>query len=199
MARWIIFLSRLSVRSCLGLWKSVFSSIRREEPWAEEAVAEEEKEADYGRLVQVEDMVYLPVFADVLYRKEENAQMRKLVRFSLISFLEEYLEAENLGITFVKNNHIVLVLKGIERAQAKETVSGIWKEACRATGHTAVFIIGKEAYGMGEIPAAFGECLKLQSYLFLPIKCRFRFFRYKSRFIPKRGIRMLWERPERRS
>lgn len=24
MARWIIFLSRLSVRSCLGLWKSVF-------------------------------------------------------------------------------------------------------------------------------------------------------------------------------
>lgn len=84
--------------------------------------------------------------------------------------MEEYLEAENLGITFVKNNHIVLVLKGIERVQAKETVSGIWKEACRATGHTAVFIIGKEAYGMGEIPAAFGECLKLQSYLFFADK-----------------------------
>lgn len=154
----------------LGAVEKCVSSIRREEPWAEEAVAEEEKEADYGRLVQVEDMVYLPVFADVLYRKEENAQMRKLVRFSLISFLEEYLEAENLGITFVKNNHIVLVLKGIERVQAKETVSGIWKEACRATGHTAVFIIGKEAYGMGEIPAAFGECLKLQSYLFFADK-----------------------------
>ena len=62
------------------------------------------------------------------------------------------------------------MLKGIERVQAKETVSGIWKEACRATGHTAVFIIGKEAYGMGEIPAAFGECLKLQSYLFFADK-----------------------------
>ncbi|MFR6328696.1 MAG: response regulator [Eisenbergiella sp.] len=154
----------------LGAVEKCVSSIRREEPWAEEAVAEEEKEADYAEAGTGGGYGLSSGFCGCALPEGGKCPDAQAGAFFPISFLEEYLEAENLGITFVKNNHIVLVLKGIERAQAKETVSGIWKEACRATGHTAVFIIGKEAYGMGEIPAAFGECLKLQSYLFFADK-----------------------------
>ena len=55
----------------LGAVESVFLLSAGKSRGRREAVTEEEKEADYGRLVQVEDMIYLPVFADAFYRKEE--------------------------------------------------------------------------------------------------------------------------------
>ena len=76
---------------------------------------------DYVFLMESEDIGYVPVYADIIYNKEENDQMKKLVRFSLFSFLEEYLNETGQGIVFQKNDKIAIVLK-IGRASCRERV-----------------------------------------------------------------------------
>ncbi len=82
--------------------------------------------------------------------------MRKLIHFSLFSFLEEYLNETRQGIVFQKNNRIVMVLKGIEGGKAREATEEICAESLKATGHTAFFVIGDAVRSMGEIPGMFG-------------------------------------------
>ncbi|MDE6202861.1 MAG: response regulator, partial [Lachnospiraceae bacterium] len=68
---------------------------------------------NYEMLVENKDTSYVPVYADIIYGREENDQIRKLIHFSLFSFLEEYLNETGQGIVFQKNYKIAMVLKDI--------------------------------------------------------------------------------------
>ncbi len=137
---------------------------------AEDGNKKNREEVDYERLIENEETDYVTVYADIVYRKEEDGQMRKLIHFSLFGFLEEYLNETKLGIVFQKNNRIVVVLKGLEREKAREAAEEICAEAFRATGHTVFFIIGDAVRSMGEIPGMFRQCLERSGYLFFADK-----------------------------
>ncbi|MDE6890537.1 MAG: response regulator, partial [Lachnospiraceae bacterium] len=92
---------------------------------AEDGNKKNREEVDYERLIENEETDYVTVYADIVYRKEEDGQMRKLIHFSLFGFLEEYLNETKLGIVFQKNNRIVVVLKGLEREKAREAAEEI--------------------------------------------------------------------------
>ncbi|WMC91939.1 response regulator transcription factor [Kineothrix sp. MB12-C1] len=126
----------------------------------------QENEIDYRPLVEAEDTIYVPIYAEVVYKKEESGQMKKLIHFSFKSFLEEYLRETQKGITFLKEEKIVIVLKGVSKGQTREIIEGIWTEALRVTGHRTFFVIGEEIHSMGEIPGMFARCLEREGYLF---------------------------------
>ncbi|WP_099469535.1 response regulator transcription factor [Konateibacter massiliensis] len=132
----------------------------------QEETEEGQKEADYSKLIEVEDTCYVPVYAEVLYNPDENEQMKKLIRFSFISFLEEYLEKEQIGITFTKKENIALVLKGLNIEECKRVVEEMQRAAMLATSHFVMFIIGNEVRSMGEIPVAFELCMGMKRYSF---------------------------------
>lgn len=126
----------------------------------------QDEKIDYSPLIEAEDTIYVPVFAAVVYRLGESSQMKKLIHFSLMSFLEEYLEEKQKGIAFIKEGRIAMILKGISKEQAKETVEEIRAASSLATGHKTFFVIGNEIRSMGEIPDMFARCLEREGYLF---------------------------------
>ncbi len=128
--------------------------------------ADEERTADYGKLVEVEDNFYIPVYPEIQFHTGEDAQIRKLIRFSFVSFLEEYLEEKKIGIVFIKSNHLVLVLKGIEESGCEQILEELCQAAMAIIDHRITFIIGKQVAKMGDIPIAFAECLQMKGYLF---------------------------------
>ncbi len=126
----------------------------------------EQKKADYSKLIMVENTSYIPVYAKILYESNVNEQMKKLIRFSLISFLEEYLDEKQIGITFIKNDNIVIVLKGISPSECQNVVEEMQEKAVRATNHQIGFIVGTKVSNMGEIPDAFDTCMNMEGYFF---------------------------------
>lgn len=140
-------------------------------------VQTEDEAINYGLLVENEESGYAPVYVDLVYHREENEQMRKLVHFSLFSFLEEYLNETGQGIVFQKSGRIAVVLKGIGQSDhdngngtAREIVEEIWEESVRATGHTVFYVIGDVVRSMSEIPGMFRQCLDRGGYLFFADK-----------------------------
>ena len=131
-----------------------------------ETGGQETGKIDYGSLVEAQDIRYVPVYADILYSSETDLQMKKLIHFSMMSFLEEYLADTKQGIVFQKNDKIVLVLKEVSLQKAREIIADIWSSYLNATGHKAFFVIGDEINSMGEIPAMFNRCMDRSGYLF---------------------------------
>lgn len=125
---------------------------------------------NYELLMENEDVSYVPIYADIVYHHEENEQIKKLIRFSLLSFLEEYLNETGQGIVFQKNDNIVVVLKGDGQSEIRKVVEEIWSESLKVTGHTTFFVIGDVVSSMSEIPAMFKKCLERSGYLFFADK-----------------------------
>lgn len=113
-----------------------------------------------------EETFYLPALAFVLLKDADSNQEQKLIRFSLISFLEEYLAENNLGILFSKNENIVLVLKNMDSTQAKSELSRLWQVFFAQTGQDTAFVIGEQVDSMSLIPQQYHVCLELSRYLF---------------------------------
>lgn len=120
----------------------------------------------YETLIKMEEDSYLPVVAEILYTKEVNIHEEKLIRFSIMSNIEQYLKGRNLGIVFEKNNHMIVVLKEVEIRQAKELIWDLMKQVEDNTGNRIGFIISKKVDSMAEIPSAYLTCLDLAGYLF---------------------------------
>lgn len=131
---------------------------------------EEEKQVDYGKLVELEDTSYTPVYVEIFHRRGDDEQMKKLARFSYISYLENYLETENLGITFTKRENIAIVLKGVTAEKAHETAEELWKSAVEKLKCRTSYIIGRCVGSMSDIPGAFQECLEGRNRLFFADK-----------------------------
>ncbi len=121
---------------------------------------------DYAPLITDEDEGYVPIYADIVYRKEEDEQIKKLVHFSLVSFLEEYLNETGEGIVFRKDGKIVIVLKRTETGEVYKIVEDIWEKSVEASGHTTFFVVGDAVHSMSEIPEMFRQCLTKSGYLF---------------------------------
>ncbi len=149
---------------------------------------------NYEFLVEDEESGYVPIYAEVIYDKEENEQIRKLIHFSMTSFLEEYLYETKLGIVFQKNDKIVIILRGIEDRQIREVVEDIWTESQKATGHAVFFVIGDVVGSMREIPGMFQQCLTRSGYLFFADQMTVPILNLHERVFPQRGdSRMLGE------
>lgn len=127
---------------------------------------EEEEPLAYDKLVQLEETIYLPVLLDILWNGTESRQERKLIRFSVVSFVEEYLKEHELGIVFSKNDHVVAVLKGTGRHEAKQIMYELMEALQKANGHRIGAVIGEMAETMGQIPARYASCLKQLGYFF---------------------------------
>ncbi len=143
-------------------------SIGEEKPFGQEDTKEKIGNGviDYGPLITEENDGYVPIYADIVYRKEEDEQIKKLVHFSLISFLEEYLNETGEGIVFQKDGKIVIVLKRTDAEEAYKIVLDIWEKSVEATGHTTFFVVGDAVHSMSEIPEMFRQCLTKSGYLF---------------------------------
>ncbi len=151
--------------------KSIFSVYGEE---AEDPVDLKENAADrainYEMLVENTDAGYVPVYADIVYNKDEDDQIRKLIHFSLFSFLEEYLNETGQGIVFQKNDKIAVVLKETACGGIRTVVEDIWAESLKATGHTTFFVVGDIVSSMSQIPGMFQQCLTRSGYLFFADK-----------------------------
>lgn len=127
---------------------------------------EEDKPADYGQLVSVEENTYLPILVEILYKPEEDQQIRKLVKFSTLSFLEEYVTEQGIGITFTKQDNIVIVLKGVDQKEGRKIVDRVRQEAMDNVGHSLGMVIGQQVNQMSEIPGVFQQCLERREYFY---------------------------------
>lgn len=127
---------------------------------------EPDMDVPYEKLVKVEETTYLPVLAEILWDGKESQMERKLIRFSVISHVEQYLEKNDYGIVFTKGRHIVLVLKGISADEGKEILYELMKEVEEENHHKIGLIIGESVDSMGKIPEGYGKCLGMLRYFF---------------------------------
>ena len=84
-------------------------------------------EKDYSALLGMEENCYVTMVAVPLLAGKEG-QIRRLIQFSLIGELEECLKREGRGIQFEKEGNIVVILKGMDRAEALSYVTEL--ETC---------------------------------------------------------------------
>lgn len=134
---------------------------------------QEEKEAqksgtetDYEKLAAMEDTSYIPVTIHILYMQAEDSAVKKLAEFSLASYVEEYMNDNHIGISFVRNGNIVAVFKGMNDQTCREWLKDMESGAFAATGQRVAFIMGREVRQMSEISGAYEECLARKGQLF---------------------------------
>ena len=148
--------------------------VRLEKNWTAEGWQEEEGKktggVPFGRLAESaaeeEETIYVPALVDILWNGEENRQERKLIRFSVASYAEKYLEEENRGIVFLQNQNIVAVVKGLKRLEAKEFLCELAAAVKENCGCCIGAVAGEEVYSMSQIPASYQKCLEWRGYLF---------------------------------
>lgn len=126
----------------------------------------ESPEADYSRLVELEETDYVPVLAELLFDEKEDEQMQRLTRFSFLSFLEEYLTEHRLGITFTRDGYTVIVLKGMAKAEMGGQLEQLRAAAYAAVRHPVGLIVGRRINSLGEIPGAYQQCMEMMGYFF---------------------------------
>lgn len=126
---------------------------------------EEARQEDYSGLLPLEDGFYLPSYVE-LFLEEENPQKEKLIRFSVLSFIEEYMEQKNLGIAFSKNDSLVAVFKGMDQGEGKEAATELRERIKERFGYSAGIIVGRPVEHMSEIPGGFQSCFHMKEYFF---------------------------------
>jgi two-component system response regulator YesN len=116
--------------------------------------------------IQLEQTTYLPVMVEIMFEGTEKEQEKKLILFSVSNFLEEYLSNRKLGILFVKNDHIVMVLKGVQKSNIGDVLFEIWEEACGFISKKIGLVSGGIIDSMGQISNEYEKCLEYSRYLF---------------------------------
>lgn len=154
------------------LLTAIGKSISQLEQKQAQPVGGEEEVGNYRGLLPLEEGKYLPAYVEILQREEENASMEKLIRFSLVSFIEEYLDQRNQGIVFTKNEHIAIVWKGMDREDGREAADLMRKEVFAHMGLSIGMVIGRMVEHMSEIPQTFQRCLAMKEYFFFADQMR---------------------------
>ena len=125
-----------------------------------------ENREEFTKLVEVENTCYVPVLADIVYQEPISDQMKKLIRFSFYSFVDEYIVNNGFGITFRRGEKIVVILKGMEREQCFEWVQKLQGVLAESIWPKTVFVIGSLVYHMSEIPDSYERCVSMTGYFF---------------------------------
>lgn len=152
----------------LGAIERCCIELRKNRPAGSEPEAEEEKPeaVPFGRLMDMEETVYVPALLDILWDGEESRQEKKLIRFSVISYAENYLEEKNRGIVFSRNENLVIIVKGLERREARECLCELAAAVEKNYGHRIGAVVGPEVNSMSRIPESYQKCLEWKGYLF---------------------------------
>lgn len=132
----------------------------------QEIPKKDEEAPPYDRLIDVENTVYVPALVDILWNGDESRQERKLIRFAVISYVEKYLEDRGKGIVFSKNQNLVIILKGMERKEARTFLTEMTASAEKTYGHRTGALIGPTVDSMSQIPDSYQKCLEWRGYLF---------------------------------
>ncbi|HCT91066.1 MAG TPA: DNA-binding response regulator, partial [Lachnospiraceae bacterium] len=120
---------------------------------------------DYRGLLPLEEGPYLPVYVEI-FLEEDNRQMERLTRFSVLSFMENYLEEQDLGIAFAKKENLVVVFKGLSQKEGEQAAILLMKEIEGRFACPAGAVVGRPVEQMSEIPGEFQECLYMREYFF---------------------------------
>lgn len=130
--------------------------------------AVQEQMPDYGKLTEIEEICYRPVYVEVCYQEAIETDIKKLIHFSVLQFLESFIEEERLGIVFAKQNAICIVLKekDEDKKHTKELLERIRDQTLLQNGQRVAFIVGNQVEHMSEIEKAFQECLAQKGILF---------------------------------
>lgn len=121
---------------------------------------------DYRKLLPLEEGKYVPAYVEILQEEDKNPSMEKLIRFSVVSFIEEYLEKQNQGIIFTKNDDIVVVFKGMGQEEGREAADKIRREVSSHMGCSLGIVVGRPVDYMSEISGGFQKCLNMREYFF---------------------------------
>lgn len=143
-------------------------TIQKRTDWKDSSKTEEVYEIDmpYEKLDALESTVYLPAQIVVLYEKKETPRERRLIAFSVLSFWQQVIETENRGIVFEKNNCIIVVLKGVNKAEGKSLLHQLRIRAEQEKHHHIGIIVGKLVGFMSEIPAQYIFCKEMLGYFY---------------------------------
>lgn len=133
-----------------------------------------------------QNMIYVPVCIYPVFVRNENEQIRHLIHFSLLSFLEEYFEEHKDGIVFQKENRIVVVLQKTREENVAEELDKIKEGAENATGFQVLLIRGDEIRSMQEIPEMFGKCVEKEGYLFFADQMKYSVISWREDPFPGR-------------
>lgn len=165
-----------TIEKCIMSMKTTIGEQKSEEEQSERQ--REFLSASYDKLVEVEACRYLPVVAEVLYGKPVSVQEQKLIRFSVISFLEDYLTQRDAGIVFIKNGHMVMVIKDPDRIQTGPFLCEIMEEVKGYMKCGLGFIMGEPVQSMGQIPEGYEKCLSMEGYFYFAGQFNVPVFRY---------------------
>ena len=133
-----------------------------------------------------QDRIYVPVCVYPVFQRGENEQIRHLIQFSLLSFLEESFEEQKDGIVFQKENRIVVVLQKSGSGNVSEKLEQIKEGAESATGYQVLLICGDEIHSMQEIPEMFQKCVEKEGYLFFADQMKYSVISWKEAPFPGR-------------
>mgnify|MGYP000832919162 FL=1 len=133
-----------------------------------------------------QEQIYVPVCVYPMFCRSENEQIRHLIHFSLLSFLEEYFEENKDGIVFQKENRIVVVLQTNGSMNVSEKLEQIKEGAENATGYQILLICGDEIHSMQEIPEMFPKCVEKEGYLFFADQMKYAVISWKETPFPGR-------------
>ena len=141
---------------------------------------------DFSGVIGEPDQIYVPVCVYPVFRRSENEQIRHLIQFSLLSFLEEYFEEHKDGIVFQKENRIVVVLQKSGSEHVSEELERIKEGAEGATGYQVLLICGDEIHSMQEIPEMFQKCVEKEGYLFFADQMKYSVISWREPPFPSR-------------
>lgn len=130
------------------------------------AEGREEQMEEYAGLLPLKEGTYLPSYVEIFWESEEESQMKKLVGFSVVRFIEEYLEKQNQGIIFMKNDDIVIIWKKASRKEGRAAAAKLIREVNEQFGCHMGIIMGKPVENMSQIPAEYQSCLQMKGYFF---------------------------------
>ncbi|WP_310604168.1 response regulator transcription factor [Anaerosporobacter sp.] len=160
-------LKPIVVEELLNAVEKIIHTIEREKNiQISETKENQDMSENYRKLAGVEQEKYITVYTEIIFGSEELPQVRKLVTFSFISFIEKYLEENNVGIVFKKVGDIVIILKEENISKAKELLYEISLKAEEVIGHSVAFIIGNVIDCMSKIPESYSACLDMKGYLY---------------------------------
>ena len=143
---------------------SCIEDIRRgeENREAESIIVPEE---NLKQLADIEETIYVPALLHIV-SCGGSRQERKLIYFSVTSFLDKKLKRDDKGIYFEKDGYYILVFKGMERDELDDYITRLIREVQEKTRHQMGLLVGRQIHSMGEIPKVYQECRERHGYFF---------------------------------
>lgn len=149
-----------SIENCVSKFYETSNSNRLN------VITDDSDEIPYSKLYEIEETRYIPALVELIFDGDEDIYERRLVRFSLMSLVEKYVEKDKRGIVFTKNDHIIVIFKGLELLSAEEYICIMNDEINKKIMHKVGIVIGSEIDSMRLIANEYTKCLAMLGYFY---------------------------------